>query len=120
MTLPPPPMDSAEPQLWMTAVDVFHIKGRGTVVTGQLEGQGWLNVGDTLVCERDRWPVSAIEQFRGASAEAGPGANVGVLLRTGPPADVLRGKIVQFLPTSALSTAQPPRGLARKLGRGRR
>jgi translation elongation factor EF-Tu-like GTPase len=116
MTLPP--TDSA-PQLWMTAVDVFHIRGRGTVVTGQLEGQGWLTVGDTLVCDGDRWQVSGIELFGGIQTAAGPGANVGVLLRGGPHADVLRGKAVQFVPSPGRIKAPAAGGPGRRFGRRR-
>ena len=36
MTMPPP--DVPEAGLWMHVSDVFHIKGRGTVVTGRLDG----------------------------------------------------------------------------------
>ena len=80
----------------MTVSDVFHIPGRGTVVTGQLQGSAPLNVGDTLVCEGARWPVSGIEQFRAVLMSAMPGANIGILLRNGPAGDVLRGRTVAF------------------------
>jgi translation elongation factor EF-Tu-like GTPase len=43
------------PGLWMTISDVFHIPGRGTVVTGQLEGYVPLNVGDSLVYDGASW-----------------------------------------------------------------
>lgn len=99
-----PPMDPIEPQLWMNVGDVFAIKGRGTVVTGQLEGSGDLRVGDTLVCEGQHWPVSGIEAFRAALQAAEPGSNIGILLRNGPEADVLRGKLVQFVPSPRSST----------------
>jgi translation elongation factor EF-Tu-like GTPase len=33
-----PPAGPAGASLWMTISDVFHIPGRGTVVTGLLEG----------------------------------------------------------------------------------
>jgi translation elongation factor EF-Tu-like GTPase len=37
------PSDQAwSPQLWMVVSDIFHIRGRGTVVTGLLEGDGEL------------------------------------------------------------------------------
>jgi len=35
-------MDDAGPRLWMTVSDVFRLTGRGTVITGQLEGDGQL------------------------------------------------------------------------------
>lgn len=108
------PMDPVEPGLWMNVGDMFHIKGRGTVVTGLLEGDGELRPGDALVCEGQHWPVSAIEAFRAALQVALPGANIGILLRTGPEADVLRGKIVQFV-SSPRTSAQPPAAARRKL-----
>jgi translation elongation factor EF-Tu-like GTPase len=96
-----PPMDSIGPQLWMSIENVFHIKGRGTVVTGRLEGYGLLSVGDTLVCEGQHWPITAIEKFRAVLKTAEPGSNIGVLLRNGPPGSVLAGQTVQFLPSAA-------------------
>ena len=102
-----PPMDAVPAQLWMTVTDIFHIQGRGTVVTGQLEGQGFLNVGDWLLCDGQRWQVGAIEQFRGGLMTAGPGMNVGLMLRKGPTADVLRGKTVQFERTAAWQVVEP-------------
>jgi elongation factor Tu len=93
-----PPADASGPLLWMNVADVFHIKGRGTVVTGLLEGNGELRVGDILVCEGQHWPVSAIEQFRTTLPAAEPGTNLGIMLREGPVGDVLRGKTVQFVP----------------------
>jgi elongation factor Tu len=79
MTMPPGGPGGAD--LWMTINDVFHIPGRGTVVTGQLEGSVPLNVGDTLVCQGVRWQVSGIEMFRAVLTTAEPGSNIGILLR---------------------------------------
>jgi translation elongation factor EF-Tu-like GTPase len=95
MTIPPM-MGPAGPDLWMAVGDVFYIRGRGTVVTGQLAGNGLLSVGDTVHCEGQRWQVGAIEQFRQVLTMAQPGMNIGVLLRNGPPGDVLRGRVIQF------------------------
>jgi len=94
-----PPMGTAGPQQWMTVEDVFHIRNRGTVVTGQLQGTGLLNVGDTLVCDGQRWRIDRIEQFRAALTSAAPGQNIGIMLGKGPSGDVLRGRTVQFEPT---------------------
>lgn len=94
MTMPPTGPDGAE--CWMKISDVFHIKGRGTVVTGQLEGSVPLNVGDTLVCDGASWAVSGIERFRAILTTAEPGENIGILLRDGPPGDVLRGRTATF------------------------
>jgi elongation factor Tu len=101
-----PPMEPIESGLWMNVGDVFHIKGRGTVVTGLLEGNGGLRVGDTLVCEGRHWTIGGLEAFRAVLQVAEAGSNIGVLLRKGPEADVLRGRLVQFVP--ALGTSAPP------------
>jgi translation elongation factor EF-Tu-like GTPase len=97
-----PPMDAVGPQLWMVVDDVFHIRGRGTVVTGQLQGDGQLSTGDTLLCDDgQRWQVSGIEQFRAVLMTAEPGWNIGVLLSAGPAPDLLRGRRVWFEPSAA-------------------
>lgn len=82
-------------ELWMSVSDVFHIKGRGTVLTGRLEGEGQLNVGDVAMCEGMSWPVTAIEKFRDTLMTADPGMDIGVLLRHGPPG-MLRNTRVYF------------------------
>jgi elongation factor Tu len=91
-----PPADDAAPVAWMTVEDIFRIRGRGTVVTGQLQGTGQLSVGDTLQCDGQRWVVDGIEQFRAVLTTALPGWQIGVLLRDGPATDMLRGRTVQF------------------------
>jgi elongation factor Tu len=101
-----PPFGQDQPQLWMTVSDVFHIRGRGTVVTGRLEGNGQLNPGDTMVCNGGRWQVSGIEQFRAVLMTAEPGSDIGVLLKNGPAGDVLRGQNVQFEPRSGAGNPQ--------------
>jgi elongation factor Tu len=92
----------------MIVSDVFKIPGRGTVVTGRLQGNFPLNVGDALVCEGTRWQVSGIEQARSVRTTAEPGGDIGVLLRQGPAGDVLRGRTVTFEPGTA--TGSPPSG----------
>src|SRR5215472_1176278 len=93
MTIPP---FDAQPGVWMGVSDVFCIKGRGTVITGLLQGTGQLNVGDIAVCDGRRWQVWGIEMFRAELMTAEPGQNVGVLLRDGPSRDVLRNRTVAF------------------------
>jgi translation elongation factor EF-Tu-like GTPase len=95
------------PQLWMTIQDVFQIKGRGTVVTGHLQGNGLLSVGDTMVCNGESWQVSGIEQFRAVLTTAAPGANIGVLLRHGPADHRLRGWTVHFEPQGSAGPYVP-------------
>ena len=87
---------SPRPGLWMGVSDVFLIKGRGTVITGQLEGSGELQVGGTAECDGMRWKVQGIETFGAQLMKAEPGMNIGVLLSGGPSRDVLRNRVVQF------------------------
>lgn len=87
---------SPSPGLWMGVTDLFHIKGRGTVITGRLEGEGQLKVGDIAVCGDMRWQVSGIEQFGARLMTAEPGLDIGVLFRESPPRDMVRNRTVQF------------------------
>jgi translation elongation factor EF-Tu-like GTPase len=101
MNSPPPgwdplPSDNSGPTLWMRVEDIFHIRGRGTVLTGKLDGSGELRVGDTMHCDGVSWRVSGVEQFSKSLPVAQPGANIGVLLTKGPPSDMLRGCVVGF------------------------
>lgn len=100
MTLPPLDFDLAP--LTMTVQDAFRIKGRGTALTGHLQGNGELNVGDTLLCGGRRWQVIGIEQFRVELTTAQPGSNIGVFIADERAADKLRGWTVQFEPASSL------------------
>jgi elongation factor Tu len=63
----------------MTVEDVFHIRGRGTVLTGTVE-LGPLSLGDD-VWINDQGPlrVDGIEAFRQTLKQADAGQNVGVL-----------------------------------------
>lgn len=115
-----PPMDDARPQLWMTVSDVFHIKGRGTVITGQLEGDGQLNLGDAVVCDGMRWQVGGIEMFRASLLAAEPGMNIGVLLKNGPPREMLYGSTVQFESGGGVAMGPQLSAIAPKKKRWRR
>ena len=101
MDAPPPGWDASSPDsggpaLWMRVEDIFHIRGRGTVLTGRLDGVGELRVGDTMHCDGVSWRVAGVEQFAKSLPVAQPGANIGVLLSNGPPGDRLRGCVVAF------------------------
>jgi elongation factor Tu len=68
----------------MQVVDVFSIKRRGTVVTGQV-ASGLIRVGDPLMIESaTRPPVATscngVEMFRKKLDQATKGDNVGLLL----------------------------------------
>lgn len=67
----------------MYVADVFHIRGRGTVLTGRLEGQGQLDVGDYAVCEAGTWQVTKIEAFRATLETAAPGMTRSARRRAG-------------------------------------
>jgi len=74
--------------------DVFFIKGRGTVVTGRIE-QGTVHVGDEIMIRGPRGErktiVNGIEAFRKILPEAGPGQDVGILLKDISKQDIARG-----------------------------
>ncbi len=112
-------MDQLGPELWMNVSDVFHIKGRGTVFTGRLEGQGRLNVGDMAMCEGVSWQVTAIEQFRATVTTADPGMDIGVLLKHGPPG-ILRNTRVYFQSKNGAAMGPQLSDLAPKKKRWRR
>jgi elongation factor Tu len=88
---------SADPSFRMTVADVFSIKGRGTVVTGEIES-GTLNVNDEIYLRRTsssrRVVVSGIEMFRNLSNSAQAGENVGILLRDIAKQDVEKGDVL--------------------------
>ncbi|MEM1129266.1 MAG: EF-Tu/IF-2/RF-3 family GTPase [Pseudomonadota bacterium] len=88
---------------FLTVEDVFSISGRGTVVTGTIEG-GPLKVGDRVfIVKPDGTAVSTIitgiESFRNASDEAQPGEEVGLLLRGIARDEVARGDTISHTPS---------------------
>ena len=103
MTMPTPD----GPALWMVVDDVFHIAGRGTVITGQLQGDGQLNLGDTLFCNGQNWQVNGIEQFRKVLQSAWPGSNIGVLIGARQRPGIMRGDVVQFPSSGSASSFGP-------------
>ncbi len=88
---------SADPFFRMTVEDVFFIRGRGTVVTGQIES-GELNVHDEIFVRRSnssrKVTVNGIEMFRKIMNQAKAGDNVGVLLRDITKQDVQKGDVL--------------------------
>ena len=81
----------------MTIQDVFAIRGRGTVVTGQVES-GTLQVGDVVKVETQgdtiETLVTSIEMFRRSIDQASAGEHVGVFLRDVAKDDVQRGDVL--------------------------
>ena len=88
---------TTDPLFRMTVQDVFSIRGRGTVVTGQIES-GTLNVGDEISFRRQgtvkKTVVTGIEAFRKQLQQAQAGDNVGVLLRDINKPDIQRGDVL--------------------------
>jgi elongation factor Tu len=82
----------------MTIQDVFAIRGRGTVVTGQVES-GTLQVGDAVKVETQgdaiETIVTSIEMFRRSIEQASVGEHVGVFLRDVAKDDVQRGDVLE-------------------------
>lgn len=100
-------MSPAGAGLWMIVDDVFHIRGRGAVLTGLLQGDGQLNLGDSLLGNGQSWPVSGIEQLGRALTTALPGANVGILIGNEAAAQALRGRMVQFDSSGGSQSGMP-------------
>jgi len=82
----------------MQVADVFSIKGRGTVVTGQV-ASGVIRVGDPLVIEGAHQPVATtcvgVEMFRKILDHASTGDNVGLLLEGVDKSHVVSGDWVR-------------------------
>ena len=81
----------------MPIEDVFSITGRGTVVTGRIEG-GKVHVGDTVeivgLTDTSSTTVTGVEMFRKLLDEGQAGDNVGVLLRGTKKEEVERGQVL--------------------------
>jgi elongation factor Tu len=81
----------------MPIEDVFSITGRGTVVTGRIEG-GRVHVGDTVeivgLTATTSTTVTGVEMFRKLLDEGQAGDNVGVLLRGTKKEEVERGQVL--------------------------
>jgi len=88
---------STDPAFRMTVQDVFFIKGRGTVVTGQIES-GTLTVGDEIRVQGKNGSkttvVAGVEMFRKILQQAQAGDNVGVLLRDVSKQEVQSGDVL--------------------------
>jgi elongation factor Tu len=98
--VPPSPAPSAGAGFRMTVDDVFSIKGRGTVATGQIQS-GTVRVGDRVRITRasgggaKTTTVSGVEMFRKVLAEARAGDNVGLLLKEVAKNDLQRGDVLE-------------------------
>jgi elongation factor Tu len=81
----------------MPIEDVFSITGRGTVVTGRIEG-GKVTVGDEIeiigLKDTTKTTVTGVEMFRKLLDSGEAGDNVGVLLRGTKREEVERGQVL--------------------------
>jgi translation elongation factor EF-Tu-like GTPase len=78
----------------LTVADVFFIRGRGTVVTGQVEF-GEIRVGQEVqVGDRSGVRVDGIEAFRKTLNSAQAGDNIGLLLGSLNRDDVRAGDVI--------------------------
>ena len=81
----------------MPIEDVFSITGRGTVVTGRIEG-GIVKTGDEVeivgIRPIQKTTVTGVEMFRKLLDEGRAGDNVGVLLRGTKKEEVERGQVL--------------------------
>jgi translation elongation factor EF-Tu-like GTPase len=78
----------------LTVDDVFSIRGRGTVVTGEVE-LGSVRVGDEVRIDGGgAVRLDGIEAFRKVLNEAQAGDNVGLLFSTLSRDDIRRGAVI--------------------------
>ena len=86
-----------DPTFRMIVQDVFSIKGRGTVVTGQIES-GTITVGDDIRIQgkssSKTTVVAGVEVHRKVVPHAQTGDNVGVLLKDISKEDVQQGDVL--------------------------
>ena len=95
-----------DPLFRMTIEDIFSIKGRGTVVTGQVES-GTLKIGDEVIIQgksgEKKTTVTGIEMFRKMLDSAKAGDNVGILLRNISKDELQKGDLLLGQSSSASS-----------------
>jgi elongation factor Tu len=93
----PEPVREVDRPFLMPVEDVFSITGRGTVVTGRVEG-GIVRVGDTVeivgIRDTTSTTVTGVEMFRKLLDEGRAGDNIGVLLRGTKKDEVERGQVL--------------------------
>jgi len=93
----PQPERPVDQDFIMPIEDVFSISGRGTVVTGRIEG-GIVHVGDEIeivgIKDTTKTTCTGVEMFRKLLDEGQAGDNVGVLLRGTKREEVERGQVL--------------------------
>ena len=93
----PTPAREIDRPFIMPVEDVFSIEGRGTVVTGRIEG-GVIETGNEIeivgIRETTKTTVTGVEMFRKILNRGEAGDNVGCLLRGTKKNDVERGQVL--------------------------
>jgi hypothetical protein len=98
--------------LSMTVAGPFFVAGpwtKGTILTGELQGEGRLRVGETLICDGQLHEIVGIEKFKAVVDEAAAGEAVGLALGAGVAKDGFEGKHVTFQarPSSGVPARSP-------------
>ena len=87
----------SDPQFRMFVQDVFHVRGRGTVVTGSVD-HGALAVGDVVELRGPGYArmveIAAIERYRRPVDQAVAGELVGLVLKEIGKDEVQRGDLL--------------------------
>ena len=93
----PEPERAIDKPFLMPVEDVFSITGRGTVVTGRVEG-GIIRTGEEVeivgLADTAKTTVTGVEMFRKLLDEGRAGDNIGVLLRGTKKDEVERGQVL--------------------------
>ena len=93
----PEPERAVDGAFLMPIEDVFSISGRGTVVTGRVEG-GVVKVGEEIeiigIRDTEKTTCTGVEMFRKLLDEGQAGDNIGVLLRGTKREEVERGQVL--------------------------
>ena len=99
----------------MTVADIFFIRGRGLVATGQVE-EGTIRTGDIVTVNARDVSVAAIEAFRKTLDQATVGDTIGLLFHDLTSDDVKTGDVITATSSApADATWEPdfPGGLPR-------
>jgi hypothetical protein len=100
--------------LSMTVDATFFVPGawtKGAILTGELHGNGQLQVGDVLACNGQAYEVVGIEMFKRIVDHATAGDAVGIALGTGIDKDGFEGQRVSF-------RARPSLGMPERSSQG--
>src|SRR6185436_8343785 len=88
----PQPERAIDGAFLMPVEDVFSISGRGTVVTGRVEGGEEIEI--VGIAPTQKTTCTGVEMFRKLLDQGQAGDNVGVLLRGTKREDVQRGQVL--------------------------